>query len=165
MPESIQFWEFFNQQVSSKLGVRTNTFRQIFKFLDRIDGRLNIIETGCARLKDNWQGDGQSTLLFDKYISLRSLPAKLYSVDINQGSIDYAKSLVGSKTTLTQEDSVKYLNQLTREFEKTNDTVDLLYLDSFDLDTTLLVSIGGTSSERIMRRDAHVEKRQSRRCG
>ena len=42
-----------------------------------------IVETGCLRIKDNFEGDGQSTLLFDVYTQFRGKGSKVYTVDIN----------------------------------------------------------------------------------
>ena len=69
MNQHNQFWEFFNKTAAPELALREKTFRRIFQYLDLIDGPVIIVETGCARLKDNWAGDGQSTLMFDNYIS------------------------------------------------------------------------------------------------
>ena len=54
-----------------------------------------IVETGCARWENNWAGDGMSTLIFDRYINDYS--GEFYSVDNNEGNINFARSKISSK--------------------------------------------------------------------
>ena len=116
MRKSSEFWSFFDGEAVSKLALRANTFRKMFEYLDRLDTPINIIETGCARNKDDWSGEGQSTILFDKYVHHHAAESKLYSVDINKSAIDYARTFIGPKTALTRDDSVKYLAKLDSRF-------------------------------------------------
>ena len=134
MPKSPEFWSFFDGEAAPRLALRAATFRKMFEHLDRFDAPVNIIETGCARFKEDWAGEGQSTMLFDKYVHHHAAESKLYSVDINKPAIDYARSLVGPKTVLTNDDSVKYLARLTADFLAEGRTADLVYLDAHDLD-------------------------------
>src|SRR5260370_39346132 len=99
----------------------------MFEYLDRLDTPINIIETGCARIKDDWSGEGQSTMLFDKYIHYHAVESKLYSVDINKSAIDYARTFIGPKTALTSDDSVKYLAKLTADFLGKGRTAEFVY--------------------------------------
>ena len=134
MSENNKFWSYFNSIVSPQLGLREKTFRKIFSHLDKIDGPINIVETGCARQEGNWSGDGQSTVVFDKYINFRDNISQLFSVDINPTSINECKRITSNRTSLTCEDSVHYLSSLAAVFEKEKQFISLLYLDSFDLD-------------------------------
>jgi hypothetical protein len=131
-----EFWTFFNDKAAPKLVLRERTFRKIFEYLDAFAGPITIVETGCARLADNWAGDGQSTVLFDKYICGRDRQSECYSVDINPVSVSACKQLVSSRVNVTQDDSVHYLNVLVRKFSQTERRISFLYLDSFDLDKT-----------------------------
>ena len=133
MRKSAEFWSFFDGEAAPRLALRANTFRKMFEHLDRLDTPINIIETGCARVKDDWT-DGQSTILFDKYIHHHAAESKLYSVDINKAATDFARTLTGPKTALTTDDSVKYLAKLTADFLANGQTADLVYLDAHDLD-------------------------------
>ncbi len=133
MRKASEFWSFFDGEVAPRLALRANTFRKMFEHLDRLDTPINIIETGCARFKDDWT-DGQSTMLFDKYIHHHAAESKLYSVDINKAATDYARTFIGPKTILTTDDSVKYLAKLTADFLANGRTADLVYLDAHDLD-------------------------------
>lgn len=133
MPKSAEFWNFFDGEAAPKLALRANTFRKMFEHLDRFDRPVNIIETGCARFKDEWT-DGQSTLLFDKYVHHHDAASKFHSVDINKVATDYARSFTGPKTAVATDDSVKHLAQLTADFLARGQTADLVYLDAHDLD-------------------------------
>ena len=128
------FWDFFDGEAAPRLALRASTFRKMFEHLDRFDRPVHIIETGCARFKDDWSGEGQSTLLFDRYIHCHAAESKFYSVDINKAATDYARTLVGPKTAVASEDSVKYLARLTGDFLAGGQTADLVYLDAYDLD-------------------------------
>ncbi len=134
MQKSAPFWKFFNEEAAPRLGFREKTFRKIFEYLDEFSHPLVIVETGCARKTGNWEGDGQSTVLFDKYICLKDFDSVVYSVDISPNSVAEAKKLVGHRVQLTQDDSVKFLRQLTDRLLDEGKTIDMLYLDSFDLD-------------------------------
>ncbi len=133
MPKSAEFWKFFNE-VGPKLVLRQRTFRASFEYLDRFDRPLVIVETGCTRKSGDWEGDGQSTVLFDKYVSLRDRESVVYSVDIDPASVAEARKLVSDRVTVTQEDGVRFLAQLARRLMQEGRTIDLLYLDSFDVD-------------------------------
>jgi len=134
MGTSPEFWNFFEDEAAPRLALRASTFRKMFEYLDRLDRPINIIETGCARIKDDWSGEGQSTILFDKYVHGHAAESKLYSVDINKSATDYARTFIGPRTVLTNDDSVKYLAQLTADFLVGGRTADLVYLDAYDLD-------------------------------
>ena len=92
-----------------------------------------IVETGCLRIKDNFSGDGQSTLLFDKYAQFRNKNSKVYTVDIDPNATKTCSEIVSENVSIKTGDSVKYLNDLTENFIKKDVNVSLFYLDSFDL--------------------------------
>jgi len=131
-----EFWNFFNTAASPKLAIREKTFRRIFEHLDTLEGPIAIIETGCVRAADNWAGEGQSTILFDKYISCRDSVSECYTVDISQEAVSLCKTLVSDRVKVQQDDSVHYLNLLSKRYFEQKRTVDFVYLDSFDLDWT-----------------------------
>ena len=136
MSRSNEFWKFFDTEAGPRLAHRERTFRRIFEHLDLIEGHITIVETGCARLADNWEGDGQSTVIFDKYITCRDGTSSCHSVDINPTSVAECRKLVSQRVEVSQDDSVHYLSLLSRRFLKESKIVDFLYLDSFDLDMT-----------------------------
>ena len=130
--DNSEFYKWFDS-ISSKLGVRENSFSQIFKYLDNMLDPIIIVETGCLRIKNNYS-DGQSTLLFDKYTQSRGKSSKVYTVDIDANATKVCSQNVSDNVSITTGDSVKYLNNLSKEFIKTNTNVALFYLDSFDCD-------------------------------
>ena len=130
--EHSNFYNWFDT-ISSKLGVRKDSFYQIFKYLDDMPDPIIIVETGCLRIKDNFSGDGQSTLLFDKYTQFRNKNSKVYTVDIDPKATKACSEIVSKNVSINTGDSVKYLNDLTENFIKEDVNVSLFYLDSFDL--------------------------------
>ena len=130
--DNSEFYKWFDS-ISLKLGVRKNSFSQIFKYLDNMPDPIIIVETGCLRIKNNYS-DGQSTLLFDKYTQFRGKSSKVYTVDIDANATKVCSENVSENVSITTGDSVKYLNNLSKEFTKTNTNVALFYLDSFDCD-------------------------------
>ncbi len=120
----------FYYDVREKIGGhRQSGFDYVFEYLKGVDKPL-IIETGCARQEDNYFGDGQSSLLFDKYV--QEYGGEFYTVDISTESIEYCRSKVSTKTTVVQEDSITFLKELNQSLLKQNKKIDFLYLDSFD---------------------------------
>ena len=95
---------------------------------------ITIVETGCLRVKDNFSGDGQSTLLFDKYTQFRGNGSKVYTVDIDPEATKICSEVVSNDVTISTADSIGYLNNLTNKFYDEKKEVSFFYLDSFDLD-------------------------------
>lgn len=114
----------FEDHFAPRLERRADTFRVILEEAFRKRRPLTIVETGCLRVPGNWSGDGQSTFLFDCIIAATGGSA--YSVDIDPKSLTAASRVV-SNVNLVLNDSVAFLNSFSRQ-------IDILYLDSFDLD-------------------------------
>lgn len=124
----------FENEYKSKLAHRGEGFEFIFKYLlNQYNNSkwISIVETGTARQKGNWQGDGQSTLLWD--FLLTDCFGLCATIDISPDYIDTAKVQVVNqdKFCFITDDSVHALNEWSKPSE-----IDLLYLDSFDLDVT-----------------------------
>ena len=126
------FWKYFEQEAEPRLDKRAKTFRQIFEYLDQQSGPILIIETGVARQPDNWAGDGQSTVMFDRYVTARGPDSHVHAVDISTDSVTACRSMVGSQTTVHLQDSVKFLDALAKDANSPRP--NLVYLDSYDLD-------------------------------
>ena len=127
------FWPWF-KTVEPALAHRGVTFRKMFEYLDQVKGPVIIVETGCARQVDNWTGDGQSTVMFDRYVNERMDGSVVTTVDISSDSVDYCLSRVSKLTTVIQDDSVHFLSELVGRINTSGKTINLLYLDSFDVD-------------------------------
>ncbi|MGE3775947.1 MAG: hypothetical protein AB7F89_02085, partial [Pirellulaceae bacterium] len=127
----MSFLQQFDTVWGPKLALRRRTFRKIFEYLltRRPSGHL-IVETGCARNAENWSGDGQSTFLFDRFVT--EFDGHVNSVDISAAACNFARSIVGPRTEIRTEDSVLFLSRLARELTTSRREIDLLYLDSFD---------------------------------
>jgi predicted O-methyltransferase YrrM len=123
--------DIFNKDYYFKLGKRRNTFQKIFEYTESLNKKnATILETGIARQENNWEGDGMSTLMFDRYIN--SVGGNFTSIDINPQNVEFARSNVSAKSNLICSDSVIKLHEISRD--ENFPMIDVLYLDSFDVD-------------------------------
>jgi hypothetical protein len=97
------------------------TFKELFKEINGLKDPI-ILETGIASAGTN------STYLFNEYI--KKYGGRFWSVDINPHLIRRHTGNMCPGTTLVCQDSVKFLN----DWVAVNDKVDVVYLDSYDLD-------------------------------
>lgn len=118
------------KEMLMKTGKRGPSFAMMLNHLDQIQNPL-IVETGCARLEDNFDGDGMSTLIFNEYV--KEFGGEFHSVDIEQANVDFVKQRCDN-THSHCSDSVKFLYEFNQQLRNENRHIDLLYLDSFDLD-------------------------------
>lgn len=128
MNTSKDFWSWFE---TLDLGVRKISFRKTFEYLDTRPSPIVIVETGCARQPGNWQGDGQSTLLFDRYCQHRGRGSSVFSVDIDPEAVARCRQMVSETVQVSANDSVHWLYHLRSKLVQ---PVSLLYLDSYDVD-------------------------------
>lgn len=99
------------------------SFQVIAKKLINKNTPLVIIETGCAREKDNWLGDGQSTVLWE-WITTKC-GGSVTSFDISKKSVEQAKK-IAPNANIVEIDSIIGLRSISVK------DIDLLYLDSMD---------------------------------
>lgn len=125
----LTFDELFRQHFRPRLGKRADGFDVLFKSALSLGRRVLVVETGCLRVPGNWEGDGQSTFMFDALV--RSCGGQLFSIDVSSESIDSARQVCSSATQLIENDSVSALHALAQIASK---QIDVFYLDSFDLD-------------------------------
>lgn len=153
----MNFIEYFKENFYQKLKTpsnpdhpvrdRSDSMLKIFELLEFSRSNAEfpechctyIVETGSMRCEHgemNFGGDGASTFIFDSYINYLVNNNVVFgysefdSVDINQDSCDYAVKNVHSKSTKIHcSDSVLFLSNLNKI-----KTIDLLYLDSFDVE-------------------------------
>lgn len=104
---------------------RWEAFRLMAEELIAKGRPVHIAETGCARQVENWDGDGQSTRIWDWMIE--HLGGTAISLDISPASVKYARS-TSPRVDVREIDSVVGLRTIVRTLE-----LDLLYLDSYDL--------------------------------
>jgi hypothetical protein len=129
LPTGLSFEEQYRQHFHSRLGKRADGFEVIFDALPKPRRNLLVVETGCLRIPRNWDGDGQSTFMFDALA--RDCNGLFFSIDITLESIDTARRACSSATQLILNDSVAALHALSRVVPM---QASLLYLDSFDFD-------------------------------
>ena len=129
LPQDLTFEEQYRRYFRPRLGKRAEGFDVLFRSALALGRSLLIVETGTLRQPGNWEGDGQSTFMFDALV--RSCGGALFSIDITIESIDSARKVCSSATQLIANDSVSALHTLAGIVSK---EIDLLYLDSFDVD-------------------------------
>ena len=116
-------WTKYYEEVAPRLGKRRDSFDTMFTFLGEFK-YPTIVETGTYREQNNYEGDGCSTLLFDKYIECYG--GNLISIDIDPKACQLARNAT-TEALVIQRDSVEALGEMEGR-------VDLLYLDSFNID-------------------------------
>lgn len=114
----------FQDKVGKNNG-RWNSFRFIAEKLLTLDRPVNILETGCVRLENNWTGDGQSTVMWG-WIAEKT-GGSVTTIDISEESVNTAIRLVPNAHVILG-DSITSLRMLSGI-----DKIDFLYLDSFDV--------------------------------
>jgi hypothetical protein len=129
LPDGMPFADQFRHYFHPRLGRRAEGFAAIFAALPTPPRDLLIVETGCMRIPRNWDGDGQSTFMFDALA--RERHGLFFSIDITPEAIDTARRACSSATHLVLNDSVATLHALARAMPM---PASLLYLDSYDVD-------------------------------
>ena len=127
----MNFFDWF-EDVLEKLEKRSVSFKKVIDYLETQKDPIIILETGCLRKPDNFSGEGQSTLIFDKYIQHRNDGSRVYSVDINPTNVETCRSIVSKNVHIEVDDSVKFISNMDR-YLNANEKISLLYLDSFDV--------------------------------
>lgn len=105
-----------------RLGKRHEAFAAIAELLPE---GCHIIETGTVRQIDNWEGDGQSTIVWDTLAT--NLGGTVTTIDIDPIGAELVAELELQATTAIVGNSLDVIPTLTGH-------TDLLYLDSFDVD-------------------------------
>ena len=105
-----------------RLGKRHEAFAAIAELLPE---GCHIIETGTVRHIDNWEGDGQSTIVWDTLAT--NLGGTVTTIDIDPIGAELVAELELQATTAIVGNSLDVIPTLTGH-------ADLLYLDSFDVD-------------------------------
>ena len=106
----------------ARLGKRHEAFAAIAELLPE---GCRIIETGTVRQIDNWEGDGQSTIVWNTLAT--NLGGTVTTIDIDPIGAELVAELELQATTAIVGDSLDVIPTLTGH-------ADLLYLDSFDVD-------------------------------
>lgn len=122
---------FSEHQCYGRLHVRRKGFEAAISHVSDFSEACYIVETGTSRIKDNWEGDGQSTLIWDWLVEEKKAfdeTLKIISIDISTEAV-----LNSAEQTRNVEyligDSIQALSGLSDDIVE---NIRLLYLDSFD---------------------------------
>src|SRR6516165_8484320 len=100
-----EFWKFFETDAYPNLKHRQQSLRYVLEYLDRLARPFFVVETCCVRNVDTWSEEGQSTILFDRFVS--QLPGSImHSVDLDPEATALCRSRVSSTVQLHTGDSV-----------------------------------------------------------
>lgn len=125
---------------AERIGIREPTMTEALRLLEARGGRT-IVETGCARLAENWGGDGLSTLVFGAWV--KDHHGTLTTVDANPDNLETCRAL-----TEEWSDRITYVHDDSVHFLQGHETpIDLLYLDSFDYPLHTLVELYGSMDD------------------
>jgi len=127
LPTGLPFAAQFERYYRPRLGRRAEGFAAIFTALAGVREPV-VLETGCLRIPGNWEGDGQSSFMFDALT--RDAGGLFFSVDITLEAVETARRACSASAQLILNDSVAALYALARALPR---PASLLYLDSFDV--------------------------------
>lgn len=138
--EFIYAGNWFDVEYSKVLEPRFHTTKVALNLLLQFGGST-IVETGCARMKDDW-GAGLSTVILSKFSQKYNM--SLTSVDISKENLAMAKQLAGEfakDVDFVESDSAKFLSEYSGK------EIDLLYLDSWDYPYGELLNLYGGKTD------------------
>lgn len=118
-------WEIF-QHIYMVGNHRRPAFLFFVDHIFQMDRKPLIVETGSLRIPGNYEGDGQSSLLWELLVQYNG--GHFVSVDIDPEATKIASGICARGEFHTT-DSIGFL----RNFRDAKD-IDILYLDSMDFD-------------------------------
>lgn len=124
----MSFLPTFDEQWAPNLRHRASTFRMALQLLEEQPGPHVICETGCMRCdpgEEAAKNDGTSTLLWDGFVRHHG-DGTVYTCEIDRETVERAATHCSDRCVFLIGDSVRTLRLVPPN-------VDLLYLDSFDL--------------------------------
>jgi len=128
------FMPLYAQKFAPRLAHRAGGFGTMFELLETrcrtLDRPALIVETGSMRAIGNWEGDGQSTLLWKEFSAFH--PCEIHSIDLDPGAAEVVREACGDAVHAHTGDSVAYLHKMAQMDSPPQ--IDLLYLDSFDFE-------------------------------
>jgi len=142
MKDLVYYYNEMDKLYRSKSDERWISFRIAMNLYVQHGGK-RIVETGCARLQNDW-GAGLSTLLLGDLCRRVNNGSHLWTVDISGTNIETCKKITEAYSdfvTYTVGDSVQFLADLN-----VGGPIDLLYLDSYDYPYFEIVNMYGGKS-------------------
>lgn len=128
LQQLVRDWEGGGDSVFGGFNDRDEGFDLLLRVAARRFERPFLVETGCIRSEEDFQGDGVSTLLLGMFAASRQ--GELISIDHNREHCEFARRTVaylGQAVDVVESDSVEWLARNRRP-------IDLLYLDSSESD-------------------------------
>ncbi len=119
------------EEMLTKIGKRREAFEVMLDHLSNSQYPL-IVETGVSRQENSVDGDFMSTLIWDA--AANQYQGTVQCVDINPDNCRFTKNKTSDRTMVYCGDSVKFLAYKEQEYDKLSRKIDLLYLDSYDID-------------------------------
>lgn len=119
--EDTNSYEMFSNKSGINKHINYLTFKKLFEEMKELKNPY-ILESGIA------SAGTHSTYLFNEYV--KKYGGFFWSVDINKQLVDRHRGNMCPATQLICDDSVSFFTN----WSKTHDTVDVIYLDSYDLD-------------------------------
>lgn len=119
------------EEMLLKTDKRQEAFRLMVDHIRHCENPL-VVETGVSRQEDNFFGDGMSSLIWDAAVN--EVNGTVQSVDSDPVACAFTAARTSNKTMIYCGDSVEFLSSKEKEYDKLNRKIDLLYLDSYDLD-------------------------------
>lgn len=118
-------------QLQSIVGARAFTIYHSLMLLQQRQPKNPIlVETGCARIENNYMGDGLSTIFLGSHSA--NCGGKTFTCDISEQNLQECK-----KITSQIKDHIEYIQEDSIQFLKAFDRpIDYLYLDSMDFVTS-----------------------------
>lgn len=114
------------------LGGRAAAFSALWEALTALQRPVCVVETGATREVDNWAGDGQSTRVWDALVT--AVGGEVWTCDLDPEAVAVTRRLVSDRVRVHEGDSLDWLPQMSTYVVKQFGQVDLLYLDSYDID-------------------------------
>lgn len=111
---------------------RAAAFSALWDALTALQRPVVIVETGATREVDNWAGDGQSTRVWDALVT--AVGGEVWTCDLDPAAVTTTRSLVSARVQVHEGDSLVWLPHITGYVRNRWGQVDLLYLDSYDID-------------------------------
>lgn len=125
----------FDLKYASLGSIRHPTMKAALNLFMQNNGST-IVETGCCRAKDDW-GAGLSTVMFGDFCTTYN--KKIFTVDISESNMQICKQL-----TLEYNNVINYnVNDSVAFLKNFKNTIDLLYLDSYDYPYGELLEVYG----------------------
>ena len=119
--ENSDTYEMFSDKPGVQKHINYLTFKKLFEEMKDLKNPC-ILESGIASAGTN------STYLFNEYV--KKYGGFFWSVDVNEKLVEQHKGNMCPATQLICEDSVSFFKNWT----KTHEMADVVYLDSYDLD-------------------------------